>query len=142
MDNNKETFFLKVVSPEGDKLAEDVDFIRLFGVDGDIGILQNHTPAFIELQPGKMLVRFPDGKKERYFVPGGFARVLKDSVIILTEYIDKIADIDITIAEAEALHAQRVLEEKEKMKEIDRKQAIKALIRARAKIHHFNRHNF
>ncbi|MFC1770266.1 FoF1 ATP synthase subunit delta/epsilon [Candidatus Margulisiibacteriota bacterium] len=141
MKSESDKFVLKVITPGGTELSQEAEFVRVAGFDGDVGILKDHSPAFLELVPGKLLVWFSREVKERYFVPGGFAQILQGEVVILTEYLEKIKDLDITVAEAEALHAQKVLEEKEKIKEIDRKQALRCLLRARAKIHHYNRLN-
>ena len=103
MIQNENEFKLNIITPEGRNFEKEVWFVRLPGVRGDIGVLKSHSPALIELVPGKILIKSSDTEPERFFVPGGTAQVLVDQVTILTEYFEKIADIDISAAEAEAL---------------------------------------
>ncbi|KAI9219147.1 ATP-synthase delta-subunit [Blastocladiella britannica] len=58
---------------------KEVHQVNLSGVNGDIGILANHVPIIEELKPGVVEVIEKDGKKNKFFVSGGFAAVHPDS---------------------------------------------------------------
>ena len=46
------TFSLRIVSPEGDVLKEDVEFVVLPGGLGELGILPNHAPLIAGMEIG------------------------------------------------------------------------------------------
>ncbi|MDP4159656.1 MAG: F0F1 ATP synthase subunit epsilon, partial [Bacillota bacterium] len=46
------TFSLRIVSPEGNVLKEDVEFVILPGGSGELGILPNHAPLIAGLDIG------------------------------------------------------------------------------------------
>ncbi|HUS88987.1 MAG TPA: F0F1 ATP synthase subunit epsilon, partial [Desulfosporosinus sp.] len=46
------TFSLQVVSPEGNVLKEEVEFVVLPGGAGELGILPNHSPLIAGLDIG------------------------------------------------------------------------------------------
>ncbi|KAI9189443.1 delta subunit of the central stalk of mitochondrial F1F0 ATP synthase, atp16 [Blastocladiella emersonii ATCC 22665] len=58
---------------------KEVQQVNLSGANGDIGILANHVPIIEQLKPGVVEVIEKDGKKNKFFVSGGFAVVHPDS---------------------------------------------------------------
>jgi F-type H+-transporting ATPase subunit epsilon len=49
------TFALQIVSPEGNVLKEDAEFVVLPGGAGELGILPNHAPLIAGLKVGVLL---------------------------------------------------------------------------------------
>lgn len=84
MEENK-FFTLKVVTPEKiEYLSENVEFLKLRTVRGDVGIRAKHSNFISSLGEGLMLIR--DTEKElQYFVSGGFLDVNSNMVTVLAE---------------------------------------------------------
>ncbi|MFC1753697.1 ATP synthase F1 subunit epsilon [Thermoproteota archaeon] len=89
---------LKIVTPEGEALNTKVIFIKLPGVNGELGILPNHSALFTELEPGELRVQQSEDQVRHYFIPDGFARILPESVVILTSYLELGTEIDLARA--------------------------------------------
>ena len=68
-------------------------------VDGDIGILANHSPVLAVLVPGGVEIVCPDGRREIVAVEGGFMSVSRGRVSILSEYAKLGQEISLSQAE-------------------------------------------
>jgi len=78
------TFQLEIITPISKVLSQEVDFIKLRTIDGDIGILSNHSPFVAPIVPTKLVVRQNKEEKE-YFVSGGFMEISNNTVTILAD---------------------------------------------------------
>jgi len=61
---------------------KDISQVRVPGISGEFGILQEHVPTIAELKPGIVTVHHvKEGKEleDKWFISGGFAFVYKDS---------------------------------------------------------------
>jgi F-type H+-transporting ATPase subunit epsilon len=72
-----------VISPERRVFQEQVDALVLTAHDGELGILRDRAPLMCELAVGQLRYT-KDGQTQRFFVDGGFAQVLANSVTVLT----------------------------------------------------------
>ena len=81
--------------------------IQATGVEGELGILPNHTPLMTAIKPGIVKFTLEDGKEEVIYVSGGFLEVQPKVVTVL-------ADVAIRGSE---LDADRILEAKRKAEE-------------------------
>jgi len=98
---------LEIVSPERLVVSEQVDYVGAPGVDGEFGVLPGHIPLLSALAIGALYYR--KGKETTYvFISGGFAEVSNNTVTILTEAAELVADIDT----ARAVEAKRRAEER------------------------------
>ncbi|HEY9898796.1 MAG TPA: F0F1 ATP synthase subunit epsilon [Pantanalinema sp.] len=86
-------FKLEVISPDRVVFAEDVDFIAVRGVEGELGILPSHTPLFTRLNMDLMTVHQGE-KREVVAVMGGFLDVQPEKVTILTDAAERASEID------------------------------------------------
>lgn len=75
-----------LVSPEKLVLSAQVDSVSVPGVEGDFGVLPNHSPVMAMVRPGVLRVE-NDGKFSDYHVDGGFVDVTPDGVTVLAERI-------------------------------------------------------
>ena len=75
---------LRVVSPRKLLVDEEVQEVSLPSLEGDIGILPGHRFLFLALGEGKIRYRM-SGREEGVNVQGGYAEVLPDKVLVLTE---------------------------------------------------------
>lgn len=101
------TFNLIIVSAEQKIFEGAVKQIQATGVEGELGILPNHTPLMTAIKPGIVKFTLEDGKEEVIYVSGGFLEVQPKVVTVL-------ADVAIRGSE---LDADRILEAKRKAEE-------------------------
>ena len=90
--NNKINF--DFVSPEASIVSSEVDMVLIPGVDGDAGILPDHSPFMTTLRQGIVEVTFEQGKVKKYLVEGGFADITQDKMTILAETSLNLSDSD------------------------------------------------
>ncbi len=101
------TFNLIIVSAKRKIFEGAVKQIQATGVEGELGILPNHTPLMTAIKPGIVKFTLEDGKEEVIYVSGGFLEVQPKVVTVL-------ADVAIRGSE---LDADRILEAKRKAEE-------------------------
>ena len=75
---------LRVVSPRKLLVDEEVQEVSLPSLEGYVGILPGHRFLFLALGKGKITYRMA-GREEGVNVQGGYAEVLPDKVLVLTE---------------------------------------------------------
>lgn len=125
------TFGLRIVAPEGDVLNENIEFAVLPGVQGELGILPNHTALIAGLDVGVLRYTI-NGISRRAAIGGGFVEVIDNSAIVLAETAELSADIDVTRAIAAKERAAKRLSAS--TAETDIKRAEYALRKASARI--------
>ncbi|WP_088227171.1 F0F1 ATP synthase subunit epsilon [Desulfosporosinus sp. FKB] len=125
------TFTLNIVSPEGNVLKEDVEFIVLPGGAGELGILPNHAPLIAGLDVGVARIT-SNGTVKRVAVAGGFVEVVDNSATILADTAELSEAIDLQRAIAAKERATKRLSSQ--TSEIDVKRAEFALRKALARI--------
>jgi F-type H+-transporting ATPase subunit epsilon len=76
---------LSIISPDEELYAGEVSYVGVPGIDGSMGILNNHAPLITTLASGQVLVRDDSGKEVTFDVKGGVLEVMKNKVIILAE---------------------------------------------------------
>jgi len=125
------TFALRIVSPDGDVLNEDVEFVVLPGGAGELGILPNHSPLIAGLDVGVLRYTL-NGVNKRAAIAGGFVEVGDNSAIVLADTAELSVDIDLPRAIEAKERAQNRLAVSSN--ETDIKRAEAALRRAAARI--------
>jgi len=90
-----------VVTPEKTVLTQETAFIVLPLSDGEYGVLPHHAPLIARLGAGELRITDMDGKRSHYYLEGGFAEVLGDTVALLTMYTVPAEELDLAQAEAE-----------------------------------------
>jgi len=131
MANNSQLIHLKIVTPRGIFLEDDVSELVAPGKDGDFGVLIGHTPFISSVRPGILKI-FKNDKPELYSLMNGFVMVDVDMVRIFTEIIERPDDIDLKRAERAKERAEKRL--LEKREDTDLRRAEAALKRAIARI--------
>lgn len=79
-------------------------------VEGEIGILPNHSPLLAVLEPSAVVIFSEDGSREVVAVEGGFISVSQGRVSILSEYARLSSEMDVREAERELDAARQVLD--------------------------------
>jgi len=125
------TFSLLIVSPEGNVLKEDVEFVVLPGGLGELGILPNHAPLIAGLDVG--VIRYTlNSTIKRVAIMGGFVEVVDNSATVLADTAELSEEIDLTRAVEAKERAMKRLAARSN--EIDVRRAEYALRRAMARI--------
>jgi F-type H+-transporting ATPase subunit epsilon len=122
---------LEVITPEKLALREVVDEVVLPGLDGELGILPEHTPVISQLKTGILVYRQGNERKQMH-VSGGFVEVLPDRVSVLSDVAEKPEEIDLERARLARERAEKQLSSRSE--EIDFRQAELKLERALTRI--------
>lgn len=125
------TFSLSIVSPEGNVLKEDVEFVVLPGGLGELGILPNHSPLISGLDVG--VIRYTlNNTTKRVAIAGGFVEVVDNSATVLADTAELSNGIDLTRAVEAKDRAMKRLSNRSN--DIDVRRAEYALRKAMARI--------
>jgi len=131
MANNSQLLHLKIVTPKGIFIEDDVSELVAPGKDGDFGVLIGHTPFISSVRPGILKI-YRNEKPDLYSLMNGFVMVDVDKVRIFTEIIERPEDIDQNRAERAKDRAEKRLQEKKEDTDLRRAEA--ALKRSIARI--------
>lgn len=101
------------------------------GSEGYLGVLPGHARLVGELGTGELIVEDGQGKKDRYFLSGGYVDVSQDSVTVLADVLERPGDIDKQRAERAK---SRALDRLDKKVGIDVQRAQAALLRATSRL--------
>jgi len=74
-----------IISPDKEIFSGEATFVGVPGVDGSMGILNNHAPLITTLRTGEVKVKDSKGNEECFEVKGGVLEVMDNKVIILAE---------------------------------------------------------
>jgi len=77
--------FLEIITPDKKLFSGEVKSIKLPGVDGSFGVLNNHAPIIASLKKGIVKVVDEKNTTENFNINGGVVEVLKNKVIVLAE---------------------------------------------------------
>jgi F-type H+-transporting ATPase subunit epsilon len=104
------TMQLDIVTAEGVTYSDQVNVVVAPGVEGELGILPNHTPLLTILQSGELRI-VKDGEDDTLIaLGGGFLEVMKNRVVILADTAERADDIDEARAEDAVRRAREQLE--------------------------------
>ncbi|MBE0408159.1 MAG: F0F1 ATP synthase subunit epsilon [Anaerolineales bacterium] len=98
----------EIVSQDRTVFEGDADIVVVPGVNGDMGILPNHSPLLSTLRYGILKVR-REGKEEVFTVAGGIVEVQPRLVTVLADVAENVKEIDIARAEAARQRAEEML---------------------------------
>ena len=99
---------LEIVTPESKAYSEEVDSVVIPGIEGELGILPEHSPLMTLLNPGELRV-IKGGEEIRLAVGDGFVEVTPDKVAVLTDMAIDEANIDESLAEQAMKSAEDAL---------------------------------
>lgn len=84
---------IEIVTPEKRVLAVEADEAIVPGGRGLFGVRPGHTPFLSLMEPG-VLTLMEGGRKESYFVGGGFVEVGNDKVLVLADTAENVTGIN------------------------------------------------
>lgn len=102
------TIQLEIVTPEGVRLRADVLELTAPSVKGEFGILPEHRPLLAALRTGIVTYRTADATTSVAVGPG-FAKVVDDKAVILTDKFIEKADVDPIVARKDLKEADEAL---------------------------------
>ena len=82
------TLKVELVSPTARVWSGEAQSVSTRTIEGDIGILTDHTPLFAVLVGGKVVIHGTNGENTEFNVSGGFLSVANNRVSILTESVN------------------------------------------------------
>lgn len=115
MAQDRHTFDLSLVTPEGAAFEGEVEMLIVPGQDGEIGILARHAPLVATLKAGGTRVHIRRDEEIREFATGpGFFKVEQDRALALVDDAVDAREIDPERARQQLEEAQAELERLER----------------------------
>ncbi len=127
------TFFLEVLTPERKFFSGEAEGVVFKSVDGEMGVLAQHAPTVVAVDVGPLKIN-AQGEWKEALVTEGFAKIMPDKVVILTDTAEYPEEIDINRAKAAKDRAQERLQKQLSQIEYVRSKAALARAMARLKI--------
>ena len=123
---------LEIVTPEEKTFSDDVDSVIAPGIEGEMGLLQQHAALITNLKPGELRYT-KNGEEHELAVGEGILEVTATTVSVLTDLAIREADIDEAAVQEALDRAQKALQEKLGDEEIATVQA--AIQKSLAQLH-------
>ncbi len=99
---------LEIITPERKVLSEAVEEVIVPGLEGELGILPQHTPLISQLKTGVLTYR-QGSEKRSVHVSGGFVEVLPERVSVLSDVAERPEEIDLARAQRARERAEKRL---------------------------------
>ncbi|MEM1221375.1 MAG: ATP synthase F1 subunit epsilon [Verrucomicrobiota bacterium] len=99
---------LEIITPDEKVLTAQADQVILPTESGEAGILTGHVPLVTKIIAGELKV-LKSGEEEYIAVDHGFAKVLGNTVSVLTEAAVDVKDIDLSEVESAQARAEEAL---------------------------------
>jgi len=74
-----------IISPDESLYSGEATYVGVPGIDGGMGIMNNHAPLITTLRSGSVVLRQEGGNELTFDVKGGVLEVVQNKVIILAE---------------------------------------------------------
>ncbi|HTT23267.1 MAG TPA: ATP synthase F1 subunit epsilon [Candidatus Sulfotelmatobacter sp.] len=132
------TIRLEIATPEAMVFSEDVEMVTIPGVDGQMGILPQHTRLMTYLVPGELIIR-KNGHDDFMAIGEGLVEITNSRISIATNMAISVDKIDEAAAEEARQRAAARLREKLSSEEVASVNA--SLARAVAQLHVKRRHH-
>ncbi|MCR5087192.1 MAG: ATP synthase F1 subunit epsilon [Lachnospiraceae bacterium] len=97
---------LKVYSPSRIFFEGEADLVEFTTTEGDIGIYRNHIPLTVVVAPGILRIT-KDGETREASLLDGFATILPEEIVVLSEACEWPEEIDVNRAEEARIRAER-----------------------------------
>jgi F-type H+-transporting ATPase subunit epsilon len=125
---------LEIVSPERLLLSRPVDMVVIPASEGDMGVLEGHTPMIVMLRGGTIDLYEGDRITDRLFVSGGFAEVTPERCTVLANEAVPLAELNKAEAEKQLAEANAAYEAADKSDTAIEDAALDAVQAAQARV--------
>ncbi|WP_258088277.1 F0F1 ATP synthase subunit epsilon [Weissella fangxianensis] len=131
---SEHTLHVKVVTPDGVVFGhETASLVVLDTINGEEGIMANHSPIITSLHIGEVkVINEEESYKENITISGGFAEFSDNQLSIVSDSAERTQDIDVKRAERAKERAEKHLAASDTS---DTERAQAALMRAVNRIH-------
>jgi F-type H+-transporting ATPase subunit epsilon len=100
---------LEIVSPDRLLLSRPVDMVVIPASEGDMGVLEGHSPAIVILRGGIIALYEGERVTDQMYVAGGFAEVTPERCTVLANEVLAPADLSREEGERRLTAAQEAL---------------------------------
>jgi F-type H+-transporting ATPase subunit epsilon len=107
------TFMLEIVTPEQILFKDEVQFVVVPEMNGELGVLKNHAPLIAALKVGVMRYTDASGSVQKVALGGGFMEVIYNEARILAETAERGSEIDVLRARSAKERAEARLTAKD-----------------------------
>lgn len=104
--------YLKVVTPDKLFFEGEIDMLVARTIEGDVGILLNHSPLVTILDIGRLVIKNGDERKVAACA-GGYIDVRNNYITVVSDACEWEDEIDINRAERAKERASKKLEDKD-----------------------------
>lgn len=104
--------YLKVVTPDKLFFEGDIDMLISRTIEGDVGILLNHSPLVTILDIGRLVIKDGDERKVAACA-GGYIDVRNNYITVVSDACEWEEEIDINRAQRAKERASKILENKD-----------------------------
>lgn len=111
MAETGKTIHLEIITPDAAVFNDDVEFVLVRALDGDLGIMPNHAPLIASLRVWPLLYD-KDGKRSCVCVASGFLEMKDNKITVITPAAELPEQIDLERAERSRDRAEKRLQEK------------------------------
>jgi F-type H+-transporting ATPase subunit epsilon len=101
------TFMVEIVTPEQILLQDEVQFLVVPELNGELGVLKNHAAMIAALDVGVLRYTDLEGKVKKIAISGGFMEVIYNEVRVLAETAEQGSEIDVLRARAAQERAEK-----------------------------------
>lgn len=109
----------KIVKPEGVVYEDMIEKVTIPTLAGEITILEEHSPLVSVLATGVITIKKKDFEVN-LAVSGGILEIRQDSkVYVMADSAERAEEIDLERAEQARLRAEKLLQEKNKLEDVD-----------------------
>ena len=105
---------LEIVSPERLLLSRPVDMVVIPASEGDIGVMEGHTPMIVMLHGGTIDLYEGERVTDRLFVDGGFAEITPERCTVLANHAIPLAEVNKADAERRLAEAEAAYDSADK----------------------------
>ena len=125
------TFHLELIATDKKFYDGPCEYVVLPAIDGAFGVLADHSPVVLAINAGELRYTV-NGKTQDVAVGAGFADVMANRVVVLTDFAERADEIDLIRAQAAKARAEERIRSKQDALALAHAQA--ALSRAIARI--------
>ena len=110
MAQDRRTFDLSLVTPDGPAFEGEIEMLIVPGQDGEIGVLARHAPLVATLKAGATRIHIREGDVREYATGPGFFKVEQDRALALVDDAVEARQIDPQRAQQQLDEARAELE--------------------------------
>ncbi len=125
---------LEIVSPEKLLLSRPVDMVVIPASEGDMGVLEGHSPMIVMLRGGTIDLYEGDRVTDRLFVDSGFAEITQERCTVLANKAIPLGEVNKAEAERRLAEAEAAYEAADKRDTAVEDEAMDVVQSARAMV--------